>query len=150
MHFFIWIIGAVIWTIVLTQDRVHSYLRSWVSQEWQLIGRVQGVLDAKGPWVEVTKWSSPQGMQLRFFLNHFDQSEDQQPSHVQNIDLPRGFDGHLWLNQVYSNLAILNIDQEGHNEVLVPYYDLKLNPRLFVYRYDPAIREFIRINDQGL
>lgn len=150
MQYFTWILLAIAWTVVLVQDQVHLKLKQIKGDEWKLIGRVQGVLAAQGPWVEVTKWSSAQGIQLRFFLNHFDQKvEDKLPA-LQTIELPRGFDGHLWVNQVYANLAILDTDQEGPSEVIVPYYDLKLNPRLFVYRYDPVIREFIRVNDQGL
>lgn len=150
MHFFIWIIGAVFWTLILTQERVHSRLQALASHDWQLIGKVQGVVDSQGPWVEVTKWQSSQGMQLRFYINHFDQTADQESSPMQIIELPRGFDGHVWFKEVYSNLAITNADKQGASEVVVPFYDLKLNPRLFVYRYDPVIRQFILLNDQGL
>jgi hypothetical protein len=113
----------------------------------RLLGVTSGAIHPKGPWVEVTKWQKGSFIEVRIVLSHFDQEESSEPF-IQNFTLPQVHDGHGYFRTRLTNLAILNSDEDEWAEILVPFFESQLIPRLYVLKYDPLIKQFIRLNDR--
>lgn len=111
------------------------------------IGAVTGAINPRGPWVEATKWVQGQDLSVRVYLSHFDEEERFEPQ-MQEINLSKGFDAHTLINHSLTNIAFANIDRDEWQELVIPYYEGDLLPRLIIYKYDPLIRRFIRMNDR--
>jgi hypothetical protein len=140
--------GMILFTSILFLTPLGEWLRRFFTDRPpKIIGAVSGSIHSQGPWIEVTKWQTAKGIELRIVLSHFDQTEASEPL-VQNFFIPRSWDGHTYLNNNVTNLALVNTDQDDWSEVVIPFFELSLVPRLYVLKYDPQIRQFIRINDR--
>jgi len=113
----------------------------------KVIAVVSGPIHPRGPWIEVTKWQKAKGIELRIILSHLDQTEATEPQ-VQDFAIQNSYDGHTYLNNNVTNLALVNVDQDDWSELVVPFFESSLVPRLYVLKYDPLIRQFVRINDR--
>lgn len=115
--------------------------------EPRLIGVATGAIHPSGPWVEVTKWIFSNKIEIKLVISHFDESQKTEPL-IQNFQIPDAFNGHALIRNSLASLAILNTDQDEWAEITVPFFEKNLTPRLYVLKYDPQIRQFIRLNDK--
>jgi hypothetical protein len=113
----------------------------------RVIGVVSGSIHSKGPWVEATKWKKPNGLEIRLMISHFDDTQVTEP-HRQDFTILESVDGHTYLNNAMTNIAFANIDEDEWSEIVVPFFESSFVPRLYVLKYDPIIRQFIRVNDR--
>ncbi|MCS6837360.1 MAG: hypothetical protein NZ480_00815 [Bdellovibrionaceae bacterium] len=126
-----------------------GWFSSWdlVSRREKKIGYLSGPIHGDGPWVEVTKWQSHQGITIRIVLNHFDLSGKSEPE-LQVFHVPSAIEGHITYQGRFINLALVNMDDDPWLEILVPFFEPKLLGRAYVLKYDPHIRQFLRLNDR--
>jgi hypothetical protein len=133
-------------TLFLTP--VGSYLREFYRKNSiSPIGVVSGSIHSKGPWVEASKWKRANGLEIRLMISHFDEAQVTEP-YRQDFTILEAADGHTYLNNALANIAFVNVDEDGWSEIVVPFFESSLIPRLYVLKYDPIIRQFIRINDR--
>lgn len=117
-----------------------------LSAQPKKVSFVQGGLHAEGPWVEVSKWELAQGLEIEFSFSRWEDSGPQVLT--QKIQLPWSIDAHMSYQGRLVNLLMVDLDQDGWKEVLVPFFNKNLVARLYVYKYDPFINQFIRQNDE--
>lgn len=118
-------------------------------QRAQVKGDLTGAIHPKGPWIDVVKFVQNKQIKLKLKITHFDLTqEDFLDIEPQEFDLGRVLDAHALVKESLVNLALVNIDDDLWQELIVPFYTQELIPRLYVYKYDPQIRQFIRLNDK--
>jgi len=80
-------------------------------------------------------------------LSYFDDTQVSEPV-VQDFIIPKASDGHTYLNNNMTNIAFVNVDEDEWSEIVIPFFEENLIPRLYVLKYDPIIRQFVRVNDR--
>ena len=68
---------------------------------------------------------------------------------IDTLKLEGKFDAHITIEDQSSNLVIANIDGDKEYEIVAPTYNKKMKPILNVFKYDPVLKEFKRINTKN-
>lgn len=135
--------------ISLALPQVRSLLKkNLIERQPKLIGSISGIINPKGPWIEATKWQWNNKLQVKIYMSFFDQSSIDESQGVQIIDIASGFDAHTLVQDTLTNIVLANLDEDSFQELIIPVYETSLLPRLYVYKYDPAIKQFIKLNDK--
>ncbi len=80
----------------------------------------------------------------QIFVEIYQKNEDGHLILLTNLPLEDRRDGHFLVQGNALNLALVDVDQDGTQEVVAPTYNDQLVPRLNVYRYNPATKSFDR------
>jgi hypothetical protein len=109
----------------------------------QRLARVQGGISPQGPWVEVVKTQTPEGLQLQVSLQALNAPPELSQLRQQNLTMEKSFDAHAFFQGRWVNLLLVDTNQDGYQELLVPYMDQGLKTGVKIYQYDPFIEQFI-------
>lgn len=147
VQIFIYLAGiSLVASLFLTP--LGSYLKEAnIQKSNKIIGVVSGSIHPNGPWVEASKWARHSGIEVRLMLSYFDDTQVSEPV-VQDFIIPKASDGHTYLNNNMTNIAFVNVDEDEWSEIVIPFFEENLIPRLYVLKYDPIIRQFVRVNDR--
>lgn len=142
------LLGSVLFIGVLFYTPFGDWVRKLsTSSPSKIMGVVSGAINPKGPWVEVTKWKRGRDIEIRVVISQFNEVEQTEPR-VQDFMIQKAYDGHTYLNNNVTNVAIVNVDEDEWAEIIIPFFEASLAPRLYVLKYDPIIGQFIRVNDR--
>lgn len=119
------------------QDWVKEHL---LSPRRTILSKVEGELTSKGDFVTVLKVKTQDNIAIEV---HFSEGGDLQE--IKRIILSERRDGHMTLQGQSTNLALLDIDGDGNQEILAPTFDENLVPRLNIFKFNPTTRGFERV-----
>lgn len=71
--------------------------------------------------------------------------ENQQITLIQQLNLPDANDGYFHVNSQATNLAAIDIDQDGKSEIIAPSFDRNLVAHLNVYKFNPQAETFYQV-----
>lgn len=117
--------------------------RAWLGLKNQNLAFWQGTIHKDGPWVEVTKKKSIGGIEIEVVLDFLKEDIETRFVH-QKWNLDGAFDNFLVMNERVSGLILVDFDEDGWQDILVPYLDYDLRSLIAIYRYDPLIQRFVR------
>jgi hypothetical protein len=80
----------------------------------------------------------------QIFVEIYQKNEDAQLVLMASLPLEDRKDGHFLIQGNALNLALVDVDKDGSQEIVAPTYNDQLVPRLNVYRYNDATKSFDR------
>lgn len=110
----------------------------------EILATVDGDLLNNGTSVKVIKYKGPESI----FLEVVENDHSPNPKLIARIVLPDKRDGMFNLHGRVTSLAIVDINEDGTNELVVSTFDDQLVPHLNIYRYIPATQRFEPVKPQ--
>ncbi len=136
---FIGILILISLSLAIPDVRAFVRDRAWPDSR-EILGRVDGDLNGQGDLVSVIKVKTRLDLIVEVYSQ---QPQPNVPGLRARIVLPERKDGYFQFQGRPTNLAMMDLDGDGIQEILVPTFDDNLIPRLHVYRYDPQAQVFI-------
>jgi hypothetical protein len=109
----------------------------------KVIAKADADLTGKGDWMTVIKVQTEQGLFLEIY--RIDR-EHATSSLIKRIHLDDSRDGYFTFRGNATNLALTDVNSDGVLDIVAPTFDESLIPRLNVYKYDPDVQDFIKLN----
>lgn len=106
-----------------------------------IVSSAQGDLLNDGTPFKVIKVKTRDELVLEVYKGSVDGSYEL----IEKIQMPDQRDGYFSFNGQASNLAVDDIDGDGHPEILVPSFDRDLVGHLNVFRFDPTAKNFQKV-----
>lgn len=124
----------------LHPDLRASFRSSMLADFRTVVSTAHGDLLGDGHALTVAKVRTRDAM----FIEIYQPLDDGGQKLVERIELPDKKDGYFNFNGQATNLALDDVDGDGHLEILVPSFDQNLVGHLNIYRYDQAAGAFQR------
>jgi hypothetical protein len=135
---------ALSFTLVLNSKFRQAFNNLITSDERHIIANLETNLSLPNKSFKILKISAKKNLWIEIYDLNF--SEDR----VAEFKLPIKTDGRMFINNRASSLFASDLDGDQILEVIVPTFDLELNPRIYAYRYNPITDKFSEISDQDL
>ncbi len=120
--------------LFLANDRAQNKLRQFVGPKDRVVLSVASAdLIGKGTVYRVLKILSPEGISVEVY----GPAENSQRSLVDRFLLPDKRDGYFHIGGQATNLALKDLDSDGHPEIVAPTYDQELKPHLNALKLNP-------------
>lgn len=121
---------------------VRAQVRGTFLNDYRMIvSSAQGDLLNDGTPFKVIKVKTRDELVLEVYKGSVDGSYEL----IEKIQMPDQRDGYFSFNGQASNLAVDDIDGDGHPEILVPSFDRDLVGHLNVFRFDPTAKNFQKV-----
>jgi hypothetical protein len=125
----------------------HELVRNLIiSQSRQVLAKAEADLPQGGGKIAVIKVKTADTLAIEIFESD---SEGKNLNFVKRMVLPEIRDAYFNFHDQATNLAIGDIDNDGHLEILAPTYDENLVPRLNVYKYDANLKNLERLGPEN-
>lgn len=135
-------------SIITSVPEWRQKVRSWVQSPYrQVLAKARGDLTGQGDVVSVIKLKTQDGIAIEIFAHDLENDHEKLLSRIQ-FDERR--DGHFNIKGQATNLAIMDIDGDGIQEIIVPVFDENLIPRLHVFKFDPLGKVFNRMGPEDV
>ena len=131
--------------VVVTAISLYPDSRQWlkdhlIPSKRVVLAKVEGDLTGQGDLVSVVKVQTATDLTIEVYgLN----PQKNETSLRARLILPERRDGHFQIRGRPTNLALVDLNQDGVLEIAAPTFDENLVPRLHIYRYDPSAQVFI-------
>lgn len=140
LSFLILILLVILVSTVAAIPSLRDRVRSVVLKPYrQVLAKVEGDLTGKNEKVSVIKVKTETGLVVEVYKTMEDNHERMISS--QRIEERR--DAFMNIRGEATNLALIDLDNDGILEILAPAYDENLVPRLHVFKYDPVGTTFV-------
>lgn len=142
----LWVLLSLLIVLVaVTAASIHPAARQWlrdhlISDNRVVLAKVDGDLTGQGDFVSVIKVKTRNELIVEVYSLEPKKNET---SLRARLVLPERRDGFFQFRGHPTNLALVDLNDDGTLEIAVPTFDDNLIPRLHVYRYDPAAQVFI-------
>lgn len=132
------LIAAILMAVVLTPSLRQRIQSHFLHDGREILATAEGDLLNNGGMAKVIKYRDREGIHVEVLSLQPDGSLTM----VERIQLPDRHDGLFNFHGHVTRLAIADVDQDGHLELLAPTFDNQLVPHLNVFRYNPATLHF--------
>lgn len=140
LSFSVLILLVILVSIVAAVPSLRERVRTAVLKPYrQVLAKVVGDLTGKGENVSVIKVKTETGLLVEVY-KMVDEHTERLIS-TRRIEERR--DAFMNIRGEATNLALVDLDNDGILEILAPAYDENLVPRLHVFKYDPLSNEFV-------
>lgn len=112
------------------------------SSQREILAKVSGSISATGPRVTVLKVRDAGGLSVEIYSS---EPDPQNPHLVNRFELGEKRDAFFSFRGNATNLALTDVDGDGSLEVVAPAYDDQMVARLNIFKFNPAIRSFERM-----
>lgn len=135
-------LGAVVSVcLAIIPSTRHNIKQMFISQDRKIIAKVDGSL-APGETI-FTVLKIKEGSKLSIEL--YAPDEEGNLSLLNKTPLFDSRDGFLDVKESATNLAIMDVDKDGTNEIVAPTYDDQMIPRLNIFKFNPDTRALDRV-----
>lgn len=117
-----------------------------ISESRVVLAKAEADLPNGGGKISVIKVKTADSLAVEVFESD---SEGKNLKFVKRIVLPETRDAHFNFHDQATNLALSDLDGDGHVEILAPTFDEDLVPRLNVYKYDSETKEIFRLGPES-
>lgn len=118
-----------------------------LSSERKVLASVTGDLTGNGDLVTVVKVKSLNSISLEIVLHRSDES---QVKDIRRIVLDNKRDTYFDLKDSVTNLALMDLNNDGILEIITSTSDEELIPRLHIYSYSPEDENFIKLGPESI
>lgn len=125
---------------IIPQTR-QSIKKIFISQNRKIIAKVDGLLLNSNK--NFTVFKIKEGNQLSIEL--YAPDEEGNLTLLNKTPLYESRDGYLDVKNTATNLAIMDVDKDGINEILAPTYDDQMVPRLNIFKYNADSNSLDRV-----
>ena len=112
----------------------------FVSTERVVLAKSQGILSSDGTQWTVLKIQKGGQISLEIYKSN----EDGHLTLATSLRLEDRKDGHFLFQGNALNLALIDVDKDGINEIVAPTYSDQMVPRLNIFRYNKETDSFDR------
>ncbi|MCE3009617.1 MAG: hypothetical protein LW875_03270 [Proteobacteria bacterium] len=112
-----------------------------------VLAKVEGDLTGKGDRVHVIKVKSDDELVLEVY---FFQNPQEPATEMRRIILSEKRDAFMDFKGSTTNLALIDVNEDGIQEIITPTFDENLIPRLNVYQIDLESRVFQKLGPREL
>lgn len=134
--FLIALAAAVLSSLPTVQTRIKSF---FTSEERQLLAKVEAFYGPEQTQFLILKVQNEHGLSVEIYQ---EQTEAGQQIFRQKFDLLHDSDVHITIDRNATNLALSDVDQDGHMDILAPSVDRNGNLRLNTFRYNSDLHIF--------
>jgi hypothetical protein len=107
-----------------------------------LVAKIDGNISADGPGIIVLKIKTRD----QYFLEIY--KSNQNLELMQRIALEEPLDGSFYFQGRYTNLALVDMDNDGKFEIVSPMFDKNSVPRLLIFKYNPTLQSFEKLTGE--
>ena len=107
-----------------------------------LVAKIDGQISSEGPQVIILKIKTRD----QYFLEVY--RDNQNLELMQRIALEEPLDGQFYFQGRYTNLALVDVNNDSEYEIVAPMYDKNSVPRLLIYRFNSALQSFERLSSE--
>lgn len=115
-----------------------SWQAYWIPPARQVLSIASGNLLNNGSFVKAIKYQTPEGILVEILSS----DEAGARSLVDRITIPGEHDGYFDFYGEASQLAILDINEDGEMELVAPSFDKDLIAHLNIFKYNPQTTRF--------
>ncbi|MFN7455349.1 MAG: hypothetical protein ACK5RO_11895 [Pseudobdellovibrionaceae bacterium] len=131
---------------LIPQSRDFFY--RWIYEDSRsVLAKVEGDLSGKGDRVHVVKVKSDNELILEVY---FFQNPQEPPTEMRRLILSEKRDAFMDFKGSTTNLALIDVNEDGIQEIIAPTFDENLIPRLNVYQIDLETRVFQKMGPREL
>lgn len=131
-------------TLVLSPTFRQTFNNLITSDQRHIIANLETNLSLPNKSFKILKISAKKNLWIEIY--DLNLSEDR----VAEFKLSIKTDGRMFINNRASSLFASDLDGDQILEIIVPTFDLELNPQIHAYRYNPITDKFSEISDQDL
>lgn len=122
-------------------------IRNWIfeattSADRTILSSVNGDITGNGDPITVVKIQSLNTISLEVILHNGDQTRVKD---IRRILLDSSRDMYFDVKDYVTNLALVDINNDGILEIVTATADENLIPRLHIYRYDTETEDFLKV-----
>lgn len=107
-----------------------------------LVAKIDGQISSDGPQVIILKIKTRD----QYFLEVY--RDNQNLELMQRIALEEPLDGQFYFQGRYTNLALVDVNNDSEYEIVAPMYDKNSVPRLLIFRFNSALQSFERLSSE--
>lgn len=108
-----------------------------------ILAKVSGQVNSESPRFTILKISAPEGLSLEIYT--LDETTTKM-SLSAKIRLDEKRDAFFSFQGNATNLAFTDVDGDGNLEIVAPAYDDQMVARLNIFKYNPDLKAFERMN----
>ncbi|AGH96572.1 hypothetical protein [Pseudobdellovibrio exovorus] len=128
--------AAILSSLPTVQTRLQSL---FATDERQLLAKIEAFYGPEQTQFLILKVKNSHGISVEIYQ---EQSEAGQQIFRQKFDLLHDSDVHITIDKNATNLALSDVDQDGHMDILAPSVDRNGNLRLNTFRYNSDLHIF--------
>ena len=113
-----------------------------IPNERIILAKVSGSISPDGPRVTILKIRTKDALTLEIYSDE----PESENSLLARVPLFENRDGYFVVNGNATNLALTYVDQDGTMEIVAPTYNDQMVPRLNIFKYNRASKNFDRVN----
>jgi len=104
-----------------------------------ILAKISHLYGVDQPNLMILKIKDASGLQIEIYETSADNSNQ---TLKQKFDLAQDADAYMTIDKNSTNLALSDIDHDGHLDILAPSVDRNGNLRLNTFRYNPDLKSF--------
>ena len=136
----VFIVLAVILAVLSSLTPIQKFLEPYLkSQSRSLLAKVTHFYGFDHTNFSILKFKDPSGIQIEIYEIN---PESSAQTFVQKFDLSQDSDAYVSIDKNSTNLALSDLDQDGHLDILAPSVDRNGNLRLNTFRFNPELKSF--------
>jgi hypothetical protein len=110
-----------------------------------ILAKSQGPIEPTGTNITVVKIKTREGLFIEIYKNS---EENSNMEFWMQFPLEGSQDGFFNFQNQASNLVLTDVDNDGYIDIMVPTFDDQQQARMNVFRYDPQLETFVRMERQ--
>ncbi len=137
------VVAMILTTIAVVPSLRSKVKESFVKEDREILGKVNGRITPEGPEVSVLKIKSTDKLSVEVY--------EVSPSGsvlLTRLPLFEARDGFVSLKGSATNLALADLDKDGIQEIVAPTYDDQMVPRLNIFKFNEQTKSFDRAQSQ--
>ncbi len=126
------------------KEKIFSLL---VENERLVLNVAEADITGNNDWISVVKVKTVDSLSLEIY--DLDR-KTQNTTFKYRVILPDKKDGYFNYHGNAANLAFEDLDGDRVQEIIAPTFDNNLIPRLNIYKYDPSLQVFVKLNSDSI
>lgn len=137
------VVAMALTTVAVVPSLRFKVKDAFVSEDREILAKVNGRISPEGPEVSVLKIKSAGKLSVEVY-------EVISSGNVLMAKLPlfESRDGFVSLKGSATNLALADLDKDGLHEIVAPTYDEQMVPRLNIFKFNQEAKSFDRAQSQ--
>ena len=136
------IIAMAMLTVAIVPSFRNAVKDALIPNERIILAKVSGSISPDGPRVTILKIRTKDALTLEIYSDE----PESENSLLARVPLFENRDGYFVVNGNATNLALTDVDQDGTMEIVAPTYNDQMVPRLNIFKYNRASKNFDRVN----